>query len=89
MANTNTNLNPVERAVLNLNQRLGFNNLQTALSYNNAPCYGGYRLEAKGGSTGFAYNNGTEKRLSRKEFLIYIKGLHDMLDHFVLTRAVA
>lgn len=89
MATNNTNLNPVERAVLNLNQRLGFNDHQAALSYNNAPCYGGYRLEAKGGSTGFAYNNGTERRMSRKEFLIYLQGLHDMLDHFKLNGGAA
>jgi hypothetical protein len=92
MANSNINqlpTHPVERSVYLLNQRLDFTTRETALSYTNAPCYGGYRLEAKGGSTGFAYNNGTEKRLSRKEFLIYLKGLHDMLDHFVLTRAVA
>jgi hypothetical protein len=89
MAKTNSNLNPVVRAVLNLNQRLGFTDHQTALSHNNAPCYSGYRLEAKGGSTGFAYNNGTERRMSRKEFLIYLQGLHDMLDHFELNGGAA
>ena len=89
MATNNTNLNRVERAVLNLNQRLGFNDHQAALSYNNAPCYGGYRLEVKGGSTGFAYNNGTERRMSRKEFLIYLQGLHDMPDHFKLNGGAA
>ena len=88
MAKTNSNqlpTNPVERALYVLNQRLGLTTRETALSANHATCYGGWRLEAKGGSTGFAYNNGTEPRMKRREFLIYLNGLHDMLDYLELN----
>ena len=90
MANINTNqlpTNPVERSVFLLNKRLGNTTRETALSFDNATCYGGYRLEAKGGSTGFAYNNGTEARLPRKEFLTYLRGIHDALDYFDMVKS--
>ena len=51
-------LTVVERAALDISTCLGVD-----LSISHAPCYGGYRLEANGGSTGFAYNNGTEPRM--------------------------
>ena len=92
MAKTNSTQlprNPVDRAVFLLNQRLGFTTRETALGYSLATCYGGYRLEASGGSTGFAYNTGTEPRMPRREFLAYLNGLHDMLDHFELTGGAA
>ena len=88
-----TNLNLVQQAVQKLNRRLDLDDSgqwdSDGITVDHASCYGGYRLETEKGSTGFARNNGMEKRLSRKEFLIYLKGLNDMLDYFELTRSAS
>jgi hypothetical protein len=85
--------NSVDATVQRLNQRLGLDDSgqwdSTGITAHHAACYGGYRLETKKGSTGFARNNGTENRLSRKEFLIYLKGLHDMLDYIDMAGGAA
>jgi hypothetical protein len=66
----------VENMVARLNDRLG-----SDCEISHAPCYGGYRLETKGGSTGFARNTGTEARMTHKDFKLYLLGLHDALDY--------
>jgi hypothetical protein len=70
----------VEKMVADLNKRI-----PAHCTASHAPCYGGYRLETENGSTGFAYWSGTEARMSHKEFLLYLRGLHDMLDWFELS----
>lgn len=69
----------IEQMALQIGKRLNI-----TFTVEHAPCYGGYRLCEKGGSTGFAYNNGTEPRMSHKEFMIYLRGIRDCLDHFEL-----
>ena len=50
------------------------------LSFCNCPHYGGYRLVEGDGSTGFGSNSGTEARHKPREFLAYLKGIHDTLN---------
>ena len=64
-----------EKQVARLNARIG-----SDCEVDHAACYGGYRLETKKGSSGFAYNSGTERRMTHKEFMIYLRGIHDLLD---------
>jgi hypothetical protein len=68
----------VEQMALQIGERL---NITFTVEFDNI---GGYRLCEKGGSTGFAYNNGMEPRMSHKEFMLYLQGIRDCLDHLEL-----